>query len=83
MTLEDIKILWHKSTGANRFGYWISIRNNTPKRGIAGRKSAITFFENQLGPMGTKWQYQKCDESTYILKLDDERDFLFFLLRIK
>jgi hypothetical protein len=83
MTFDDIKILWHRSTGAQRFGYWIMLRSHNSKRGQAARKAIIAFFQAGLGPMGDRWQYQKCDESDYILKLNDERDFLFFLLKIK
>ncbi len=83
MTFEDIKILWHRSTGAQRFGYWIMLRNHSPKKGQAARKAIIAFFQAGLGPMGERWQYQKCNDSEYILKLNDERDFLFFLLKIK
>lgn len=83
MTFEDIKILWHKSSGARRFGYYIAIRNNTPKRGQAARKTMIKFFEQSLGPMGDRWQYQKYSDTEYILKLDNDKDFLFFLLKIK
>jgi hypothetical protein len=83
MTFDDIKILWHRSTGAQRFGYWIMLRNHSPKQGRAARKAIITFFQAGLGPMGDRWQYQKCSSGDYILKLNDERDFLFFLLKIK
>jgi len=83
MTFDDIKILWHRSTGAQRFGYWIMLRNHSPKKGQAARKGIIAFFQTGLGPMGDRWQYQKCSSGDYILKLNDERDFLFFLLKIK
>ena len=83
MTFDDIKILWHRSTSAQRFGYWIMIRNHSPKKGQAARKGIIAFFQAGLGPMGERWQYQKCSSGDYILKLNDERDFLFFLLKIK
>lgn len=83
MTFNDIKILWHRSTDAQRFGYWIMLRNHSSKQGRAARKEIIAFFQAGLGPMGDRWQYQKCAESDYILKLNDERDFLFFLLKIK
>jgi hypothetical protein len=83
MTFDDIKILGHKQTTAQRFGHWIFIRNHSSKRGQALRKTVIGFFEQGLGPMGVRWQYQKCTDCDYILKLNDERDFLFFLLKIK
>ena len=83
MTFDDIKIIGHKQTSAQRFGHWVFIRNHSSKRGQALRKTVIGFFEQGLGPIGIRWQYQKCTDSDYILKLNDERDFLFFLLKIK
>lgn len=83
MTFNDIKILWHKSTSAKKYGFWICIRNYSPKRGQAQRKTMINFFEQGLGPINAKWQYQKISDGDYILKLDNEKDFLFFLLRLK
>jgi hypothetical protein len=83
MTFDDIKIIGHKQTSAQRFGHWVFIRNHSSKRGRALRKTVIGFFEQGLGPIGIRWQYQKCTDSDYILKLNDERDFLFFLLKIK
>jgi hypothetical protein len=81
MTFDDIRILTYKSTSAKRFGYWIFIRDNSSKHGKAARKSVMTFFEQGLGPMGERWQYQKYNSCDYILKLNDERDFLFFMLK--
>jgi len=83
MTFDDIKIVGHKQTTAQRFGHWIFIRIHSSKKGQALRKTVIKFFELGLGQMGDRWQYQKCTDSDYILKLNDEKDFLFFLLKIK
>jgi hypothetical protein len=82
MTFSDLKIGWHKDTGAQRFGYWISFIYNGPKQGKAARKSLIHFFEQTLGPMGVRWQYQKHNYQ-FILKLDSDKDFLLFLLKLK
>lgn len=83
MTFDDVKILWHRSTGARGFGYWIFLRIHSSKHGKALRKGIINFFEQGLGPIGQRWQYQKCSDQEYILKLDNEKDFLFFLLKLK
>ncbi len=85
MTFDDVKLIKHSDTGARRFGYWVQFRDRRPSSealGVRGRKSMIKFFEESLGPMGQKWQYQKHD-SEYILHLNDQRDLLFLLLRIK
>lgn len=83
MTLEDIKILDHKSTGARRFGHWIKIRDHRQISGIAARKSFIKFFEQTLGPLGTRWQYERRGLGDYILKLNEEKDLLIFILRAR
>ncbi len=83
MTFDDVKLLRHKSTGARRFGYWVHFRDRRPLSqscGVRGRKMMLSFFEKSLGPLGQKWQYQKNDQE-YILKLNDEKDLLFLLLR--
>ncbi len=84
MTFDDVKLIKHRSTGARRFGYWVQIRDRrhiSESTGVKGRKKMLKFFEQSLGPLGEKWQYQRYD-SEYILKLNDERDLLFLLLRL-
>lgn len=84
MTFDDVKLIKHKSTGAKRFGYWVQLRDRRPLSdsvGTRGRKKMLNFFEQSLGPLGGKWQYQKYDQE-YIIKLNDEKDLLFLLLRL-
>lgn len=84
MTLDDVKLVKHKNTGARRFGYWVQFRDRRQDKesnGIRGKKNMLNFFAQTLGPLGYKWQYQKFDKE-YIIKLNDERDFLFLLLRL-
>lgn len=84
MTFDDIKLVKHKSTGARRFGYWVQLRDRrspSEAAGQRGRKKILNFFTQSLGPLGEKWQYQHIDRG-YILKLNDERDLLFLLLRL-
>lgn len=84
MTFDDVKLIKHKTTGARRFGYWVQLRDRRPiqeSAGVKGRKKILGFFEQSLGPLGDKWQYQKYDQE-YIIKLNDERDLLFLLLRL-
>lgn len=86
MTFDDIKLIKHQSTGAKRFGYWVHFRDQRPyslSSGIHGKKTIKKFLETSLGPMGLKWQYQRFNQSDYFIKLDDERDLLFLVLRFK
>lgn len=85
MTFDDVKLVKHRSTGARRFGYWVQFRDRRPLAescGIRGRKIMLKFFEQSLGPLGGKWQYQKHNQE-YIIKLNDEKDLLFLLLRFE
>lgn len=85
MTYDDLKLISHQSTGAKRFGYWIYFRDRRKhmnQQGVKGRKEIISFFEDRLGKMGERWQYQRVDQNGIFLKINDERDFLFLLLKI-
>lgn len=86
MTFDDVKLIKHQSTGANRFGYWVHFRDQRPSslsEGVKGKKSIIKFIESSLGPLGGKWQYQRFNGNDYILKLDNEKDLLFLILRFR
>jgi hypothetical protein len=85
MTFDDIELTEHKLTGARRFGYWIFFRDNRKQilqQGKKGRKDLINFFETKLGPLGENWNYQKLEYNSFIIKINQEKDFLFFLLKI-
>lgn len=77
-------IKFHKDL-SNRFGHWIvfqDMRSGVSKMsGKRARKLFIKEIETLFGPLGGRWQFQADDRSRYILKLDDERDVLFFLLK--
>jgi len=86
MNFDDVRLVKHQQTGAKRFGFWIHLRDKRPNRlsfGKFGKKTVRIFFEQSLGPMGEKWQYEKFGSEDYFLKLDNEKDFLFFLLRLQ
>lgn len=86
MNFDDVKLIKHHYTGANRFGFWVHLRDRRPvalSSGRLGKKTIRKFIEQNLGPMGEKWQYEKFNTSDYFLKLNDEKDFLFFLLRLQ
>jgi hypothetical protein len=81
MNHGDVKIVWHKKVGCRRFGYWIGLRDDRRLSVRQRKRSSIKIIESVLGPLGLKWQYQLADDKI-ILKLDDERDFLFFILKL-
>jgi hypothetical protein len=84
MTFDDVKLIKHQRVSSKRFGYWVQFRDQSVQS--AGRKkklSIIRFLESNLGPLGTRWQYQKLDQHDYILKLNNEHDFLMLLLRFR
>lgn len=81
MKLEDIKIVNYRHTGARRFGYWVNIRDYRKVDGVYARKTFVKFLENTLGPLGLKWQYQRYDQGNYVIKFNDEKDLLIFLLK--
>lgn len=86
MTFDDIKLIEYKSTGARRFGYWVHFRDRRPRHKASGKKgklSIIKFVEQNIGPLGQRWQYQRYDQTEYILKLDTEHDLLLLLLRFQ
>jgi hypothetical protein len=85
MTFDDLKLVSNKITGAKRFGHWIYFRDQRKQihqTGRKGRKELINFFESRLGILGHRWNYQRADSNGIILKINEEKDFLFFLLRL-
>ena len=86
MTFDDVRLIKHQRTGAQRFGYWVQFRDQRPNsetQGVKGKKSMLKFITQCLGPMGIKWQYQRFDQVNYIIKMDQETDLLFFVLRFR
>jgi hypothetical protein len=81
MKLEDIKILNYKHTGAKKFGYWVNIRDYRKVNGNFARKTFINFLQQTLGPLGVRWQYQRYSHGEYVIKFNDEKDLLIFLLK--
>jgi hypothetical protein len=49
--------------------------------GKKARKSFIKEIETLFGPLGVRWQFQADEKSIYIIKLNDEKDVLLFLLK--
>jgi hypothetical protein len=86
MTFDDVKLIKHQSTNARQFGYWVHFRDQRPSslsEGVKGKKSIIKFVESSLGPLGSRWQYQRFDVTDYILKLNNEHDLLILILKFR
>ena len=86
MTTDDIRVIRYHRGISNRFGHWIFFQDKRPARGTIGtrgRKNLIRYLESVFGPIGVKWNYEKIDQVIYILKLNDEKDLLIFLLKYK
>jgi len=85
MDYDDLKLISHQNTGAKRFGYWIRFRDRRKQinqQGHRGRREMVDFFESRLGGIGTRWHYQRVNQNEIFLKINDERDFLFLLLKL-
>jgi hypothetical protein len=86
ITFDDVRLIKHQITGAKHFGYWVHFRDQRPNSealGIKGKKSMIKFVTECLGPMGGKWQYQRFNQVDYIIKMENEADLLFLVLRFR
>jgi hypothetical protein len=84
MISEKIRVERYVDTGSKKYRFWIfmgspSIASVTKKE----KREFIKFAENNLGPIGDKWQYQRLDFGKFILKLNSEMDAVFFLLKFK
>jgi hypothetical protein len=67
-----------------RFRFWLMLRSErTSIITKHDRKNFISFAESFLGPIGKRWQYQRYDIGRFILKIDNEQDAVFFLLKFK
>lgn len=82
MKLNEFRIVSYKNVGTRKFGFWVLIRDRGKLEGKAARRSLIKFIEASLGPLGNRWQYEK-NQREIILKFNDERDLLIFLLKAK
>lgn len=67
--------------GTKKFGFWVFIK---PTKMIdkVNKKKFVKTIEQTLGPIGLNWQYQIADER-YVLKLNSEKDAVFFMLKFK
>jgi hypothetical protein len=86
MNQEDIKIIKYLDLGTKRFQYWLTLidcRGGNQTSGKKGKKTLIKYLESLFGPMSGRWHFQRQDEHIYVIKLDQEKDLLIFLLKFK
>lgn len=81
MNIEDIKIVRYVHTQTKKFNFWVEIKDYSKAHGKTARKNLIKFFEQGLGPLGEKWQYACYDPGSFVIKFDNEKDLLLFLLK--
>lgn len=83
MTLDDIRLISYGSVKTKRFSYWVKFRDRRNISGQKARRDFINFFNGCFGPLGSKWQYSKYSYDEITLKIEDEKDLLIFLLKLK
>ena len=79
---KDYRVVRYHSTKAKKYSFWLTVSSIEHCDRVA-RKTFIDFVENNLGPIGNRWQYQKISSTRFILKLCEEQDALLFLLKFK
>jgi hypothetical protein len=85
MNPDDFRIIKYHANLSRNFGYWVFVSDRRPQResdGKRGRKRFIAYFESLFGPLGSRWNYSR-DFHGFIIKLNDEKDLLLFLLKFK
>jgi hypothetical protein len=85
MTLDDLNFIKYKTLDCKRFSHWVWLQDrssgiNSKKK---KRKKLRSFIESIIDKLSGRWQYQECDNNVYIIKLDNEKDLLVFLLKFK
>jgi hypothetical protein len=85
MTLDDLNLLRYKTLECKRFSHWVWLqdRSSGTTSTRQKRKKLRFFIESIIGVLSGRWQYQECDNNVYIIKLNEEKDLLVFLLKFK
>ena len=86
MNQEDIRVIKYTDLGTKRFQYWLTLldcRSGNQTSGKNGKRTLIKYLESLFGPLGQRWHFQRQNEQTYTVKLDQEKDLLIFLLKFK
>lgn len=85
MTLDDLNLVKYRTLDCQRFSHWVWLqdRSSGSDSGKTKRKKLRKFIESIVGDLTGRWQYQECDNSIYIIKLDQESDLIIFLLKFK
>lgn len=85
MTFDDLRLVKYQTLECKRFQHWVWLQDRSS--GLISskqkRRNLRKYLESIIGSLTARWQYQQCDQNIYIIKLKDERDLLFFLLKFK
>lgn len=80
MTADEFRFIKYVNTNTSRFSFWLVFKHHTKLTNARARKELISFFTPMLGPLGTKWHYER-NALAFSLKLDSEADAIMMLLR--
>jgi hypothetical protein len=85
MTFDDLHLAKYQTLDCKRFKHWVWLQDRSSGLISARqkRKNLRKYIESIIGVLTARWQYQECDDHCYIIKLDDERDLVIFLLKFK
>lgn len=85
MTLDDLNLVKYKTLECRRFAHWVWLqdRSSGTTSNKHKRRTLRQFIESFIGELSGRWQYQECDNNLYIVKLDNQKDLLVFLLKFK
>jgi len=85
MTLDDLNLVKYRTLDCQRFSHWVWLqdRSSGVDSNRLKKKKLRSFIASIIGDLAGRWQYQACDHSIYIIKLDKESDLIIFLLKFK
>lgn len=81
MNWNEFKLIKTTDVNSKRFSFWITFRNRSDLNKKTQRKNLIKYLTECLGPIGSRWEYSHAYDNIFILKLDNEKDFLLVLLK--
>ena len=80
MTSKEFSLTRYKNFKTNRFPFWMKFDYQGLHTGKGVRKTLISFFTKELGPIGERWQYELKNNIIFI-KVDHESDVTLMLLK--
>lgn len=81
MNWKEFKLIKTNNVNSKRFSFWITFRNRSDLNKKQQRKNLIKYLTECLGPLGNRWEYSHVYDNIFILKLNNEKDFLLVLLK--